>query len=205
MKILIVGEGPSEGVRKESPSEWVGALPALVQKIAKVEFSHDLKKISDRAVPRLHGTGNGYFKRSLEWMREAQKSGYDAIVLVVDQDDKQERVREVKRAQEDMTIATIRRALGVAIHKFDAWILADEKALSKVLQVTVQTLPAPEENPDPKETCKQLLDEHQSTLGLANLYAAVAEQIQVDTLEKKCPRGFAPFAKRVRACLGPQA
>ncbi len=204
MNILIVCEGQSEGFTEKAEGEWVGALPLLVRKIGNVEFSHTLKKVSDRTVSRLHGTGNGYFKRSLEWMREAKKGGYDAIVLVVDQDDKPERVREVARAQEDMTMFTIPRALGVAIRTFDAWVLADEVALSQVLGKTVQTQPAPEEIPAPKKTCEGLLAEHESALGLASLYAAVAEKLRLPVVVKRCPHGFEPFTNRVRACLVPQ-
>jgi hypothetical protein len=83
--------------------------------------------VSRKDIHAHHGKGQGYFKKALRWILEAERRGYDALVLVIDQDNTPERVQEINKAQNDQRV-TLRRALGVAIRTFDAWMLADEQA-----------------------------------------------------------------------------
>jgi hypothetical protein len=86
---------------------------------------------------------------------------------------------------------------GVAICTFDAWMLADEQALRIALATAVQRQKSPEMIKDPKRICQALRNQSRFA-GLPDLYAAVADAIDVETLIDRCPKGFAPFAQRAR-------
>jgi hypothetical protein len=189
MKILLVSEGPSE---------LNGALQNLIVQLGVKGDDIEVARVSQRDIRAHHGRGRGYFKRAVRWMLEAQKRGYDAIILVIDQDGLPERMREINDAQE-FGGTSIYRALGVAIRTFDAWMLADEKALTTVLGTAVSRQPEPEGIVDPKEICGELLERSACSLRQTEMYAAIAEVVDIAVLEKRCPKGFASFAQRVRA------
>lgn len=191
MRVLIVAEGNHE---------LAGALEALIRRLTPgVEFEFDSDRVSRNDIHAFHSKGREYFKRSVRWLREAKKRGYEALVLVIDEDGRPERSLGLSEAQKDNTVTSIPRALGVAIRTFDAWMLADEKALTQVLESPTQRQPEPETIPDPKEVCTALLAGSGSHLKQREMYAAVASAANLDTLEERCPGGFRPFALRVRA------
>jgi hypothetical protein len=194
VRILLVAEGKHE----RGTLDRHGALEALVRRLLnrEADFVHD--RLANNQIHAHHGKGRGYYKKALRWMLEAAKRGFDAIVLVVDQDGAAERRRDIDDAQES-PIASIRRALGVAIRRFDAWLLADEQALSGVLGMTVQRQPQIERIRDPKKTCKGLREASQRPMTQTEMYEGVAGQADLDILSERSPRGFAPFAERVRA------
>jgi hypothetical protein len=188
MRVLLVAEGRHEGG---------GALAALVQRTATAPVKSDFCTVRD---PRIHvhrGKGGGFFKRALAWMREAQNGGYDALVLVIDEDGDRIRLGQFDEAQESDAFG-ITRALGIAIRTFDAWMLADEKALSRVLGTVVARQSDPEKNKDPKSSCAGLLAERDHPMSQTDFYAALADATDIAVLENRCPKGFAPFASRVR-------
>ncbi len=189
MRVLIVGEGKHEGG---------GALESLVQRLSAKPLQCEFDRVGRNDIHAYHGKGQGYLKKAIRWMREAENRGYDALVFLIDQDKWPERRTELNAAQEHMTIARIARAMGVAIRTFDAWMLADERAVSTTLECAVQTQADPEAMHDPKSVCKRLLDDSGSSITQAEMYAKIADQARLETLEQRCPRGFAPFATRVR-------
>ena len=138
-----------------------------------------------------HGKGGGFFKRSIGWMLTAKKRGFDALILLIDRDRETERVRQLDLAQAFEQVE-FRRALGVAIESFDAWILADEKALTKILGRPVRTQKTPESIRRPKEACAEL------GILRSDLYDEVCQILEIEALTQRCPEGFAPFAQRVR-------
>ena len=188
MKILLVAEGASE---------LEGALLSLVVRLGLEGHEIEQDRVSQRTIHAHHGKGKGYFKRAVRWMLEADRAGYDAIILVIDQDDQPQRSRELEQAQ-DFGECQIRRAFGVAIRSFDAWILADESALTAVLECTVSRQSDPEKHTDPKSVCRALFEDSDSQLRPAEMYAAVAAAADLAVLETRCAKGFAPFADRVR-------
>ena len=169
MKVLIVAEGKHERS---------GSLEMLVRRLLSGNPQFDMDDIHRRLSP-LHGIGGfDYCKRALQWIQEAQKLGYDAIVLLLDEDGYPDRIKGIDQAQVRMSkTAMLPRALGVAIRAFDAWMLADEKALSEVLNRIVSCQPSPEGIRDPKSVCQRLRDDSpECELGLAEMYALVAEK-----------------------------
>lgn len=192
MKVLIVAEGKHERS---------GSLETLVRRLLSCDLQFDVDDIHRRLSP-LHGIGGfDYCKRALQWVQEAQKRGYDAVVLLLDEDGYPDRIKGIDQAQVRLSkTAMLPRALGVAVRAFDAWMLADEKALSDVLNRTVSCQPSPEGIRDPKSVCQQLRDDStDSELGLAEMYNLVAEKTRLDILDQRCPFGFKPFAERVRS------
>lgn len=108
------------------------------------------------------------------------------------------RVQEITDAQNDQRVA-LRRALGVAIRTFDAWMLADEQALTRVLGCAVLPQRALEAVSDAKGMCAQLLGESRIAIPQSEFYASVAHEVDMSTLERQCAKGFVPFAQRVRS------
>ena len=196
MKILLV----SDGAHDLGPGFEDGALERLTRKMLRHDASFTTKKASDPSVKthRLKGKGGGTEKRVRMWIRRAENDGFDAIVLVIDRDKEPDRIRQINAVQEDQNV-TFHRALGVAIRSFDAWMLADEVALSKALGMQVAAQKSPESDADPKGTFKSLQEQSDFNAALPQLYALVAQHTRIDQLKGRCPKGFVPFARRVEA------
>ena len=205
MRVLIVGEGaheiPSVHERPSGDSEAKGALGVLTSRLLGGGHSYQYRQIKEgKPSRRLRGVvgGRGMTRRALHWMQLAESNNFDAVVLVVDEDGSNARVSEIHEAQKT-EVSAIPRALGVAIRSFDAWMLADEQALSKVLGYPVQTQPDPESNKRPKETCQALRDDSPNDPTLRDMYEGVADSADIGVLRNRCPKGFAPFAERVES------
>jgi hypothetical protein len=191
MRVLIVSEGAHEQ----------SALEAIVGRFVGVDLSIDSERVSRNDIHAHHGKGSGYFKRAVRWLLEAQHLGVDALVLVIDQDGDLDRNKQIEEAQQSEW-GVERRALGVAIRTFDARMLADEKALSGVLNRAVNLQRNPESIKNPKKTAASLLAGSQVSLAQRDLYAQVVQKLDLQVLEKRCPRGFRPFAERLRGIVG---
>jgi hypothetical protein len=190
LRVLLVSEGAGE---------LGGALETLIRRLLPdVELEVETDRVASRQV-RIHMTGRGYLSRARAWLRNAEIRGFDALILVIDRDEDSSRVKQINEAQDDAKLTQLSRALGVAIEKFDAWMLADEGALTTVLGYSVTCQPDPESTRDPKQTVYELRSQTSVDLSLPELYAGVADEINLDLLEKRCRRGFGPFAERVRA------
>jgi hypothetical protein len=194
---LLIAEGAGElGDEYES---LVGALETLIRRLLPdVPIDIETDRVSSSRVRGFHGKGGRLFKRAVAWLREAKKCGFAALILVVDRDGEKDRVGQISRAQES-DLVQLSRAMGIAIEAFDAWMLADERALTTALGYTVDRQPDPESIADPKESVRALRSQAGLDPSLPELYANIAHQIGLDLLAQRCPGGFAPFAERVRA------
>ena len=188
MRVLVVVEGKHEAN---------GAARALIQQIRSDLTDLSFHRLANAPV-HVHGKGRGYFKKAVSWMRQAHRDGYDAIILLVDRDRMAARSAEITAAQDDHAICNIPRALGVPIEAFDAWMLADEQALSKVLGITVPQQPDPENIAHPKDHTEKLLAALGLPWGGAEMYARIAAELDISHLARRCPEGFATFADRVQ-------
>ncbi len=198
MRVLVVSEGEHE---------QGGALENLLRRLGgkEAKFAFDCVQRDD--IHTHHGKGRGYVKRALRWLKEAKRREMDALVLLVDQDHPEyRRSEQVREAQEycnpKVPALTLPRAMGVAIKTFDAWMLADEKALTEVLGCTVARQHDPETISQPKKVCGRLLESGTNRMAQREMYAGVALRLDIEVLTKRCPRGFKPFAERVRKMFG---
>jgi hypothetical protein len=199
MRVLIVSEGPNE----LGKAEHAGALEALVARLRTDVTEFDSITVRHPELGKVHAKGEGgMFKRAIACLRYAERYRFDAVVVVVDQDDEKYKYRrnEFSRAQESDKYLGVRRALGVAVLTFDAWMLADEVALTGAFGTgtAVMTQPNPEMMGDAKSQFKRLRDTYGCEEGSSELYAEVARRARIEVLEERCKEGFGVFARRVR-------
>ncbi len=198
MHVLLVAEGEHERS---------GALENLVKRLGGGEAKFTPARVSDDRVHAFHGTGDGHTKRALGWLEWALQENYDALILLIDQDRPEEkRSEQIRKAQEywdpDEPASNLPRAMGVAIKMFDAWMLADEKALTDVLGCTIARQRNPETIRKPKKVCQNLLDNGVNQMAQREMYAEIALRLNLDILSSRCPSGFRPFAERVGRVFG---
>lgn len=195
MKALLVAEGAHE-LGSDADSS---PLAALIRRVIPPGVGLECRKVSDRCVEVQLTPGKyaaNYEKRLIGWLRYAEKSGYVAVVIVIDEDGKRDRRTGVANAHASQ-MTPVPRAIGIAIRSFDAWMLADEQALTAVLGQTIQRQPEPEEIHDPKE-CFRRLTERPYDLSQSEAYRELARRMDVDRVASRCRDGFAPFLQRLR-------
>ncbi len=190
MRVLLVSEGAHEGS---------GALQHLVRRALPRMTSCEWRQVKDSRLRVHHGKGTRLLKRAVSWIRQARHEGFDALVLVIDHDGDDQRITDLDGAQEEFRITGgMPRALGVAIRSFDAWMLADEAALSQVLGYPVPRQADPEGIRDPKLSYRQLRDRASIELRQRDLYADIASQVDLQRVAERCPQGFAVFISRLQ-------
>lgn len=183
----------------EGKNEREGALEALVDRL--LPGVHTYEFVLGKDVPgKAHGRGSKWLKKARLAVRMARKRGFQALILVVDEDGDRRRVRELASAEEALR-HQLPSAFGVAIRTFDAWMLADERALTEALGCSVQRQPDPESLRDPKAVCSSLIDAAPIDEGLSGAYFRIAQLVDLEMLERRSGRGFAPFANRVRRLI----
>lgn len=72
MRVLVVSEGKHE---------HSGALENLVKRLGGERATFASDRVQSNRIHAHHGQGQGFFKRALRWLLEAQKRGFDALVL----------------------------------------------------------------------------------------------------------------------------
>src|SRR4051794_40358707 len=95
MRVLLIGEGTNE---------LSGGLETIVRRLGLRDADIDTDRVSQQRIHAHHGKGRGYFKRAVRWMIEAGKRGYDALILLIDEDGYSERITELREAQEYDTL-----------------------------------------------------------------------------------------------------
>jgi hypothetical protein len=192
--VLIVAEGEHElaGGTADAP------LPILVKRLLGdgVDLRPTSKRIRELSGHVHPGRGNPLGRKFIGIMREAERQGYDAVVILIDQDDDPSRHQSASFAQET-TFTLLPRAIGIALQTFDAWFLADHAALSHVLGTDIQMQSDPERHNDPKSACQNLATFASTDFRLRDLHSMVAAVADLGLLRKRCPTGFAVFSDRV--------
>lgn len=225
MRILILGEGPTDLGRfdKEGNLEQEGMLPILVRELL-LEQDADLslefrvktlastmliKKPSQKTKTSRYGLSN-----KLQAVQGLPLGKWaEAIVAVVDRDEKKydKRIEDLNEGRDFLLQQGKRCAVGMAIEEIEAWLLADEKALRIALDDnSIKRQPAPEKlaSRDDKSlknpkgllahVMKGSMQREVSADEFPELCARIAEEIDLAQLEKRCPKGFQPFAEQVR-------
>ena len=172
-----------------------GALEALLKKLCPRIATCDCIPSKNVGGKLLHGKGSRLLKKAILCTQQAHSEGFDAVVLLVDEDGDKSRLRDLEAAcHQEIPNTLPRRAYAVAIHSFDAWILADEKAMSFALGRPVHRTPEPEKISNPKAKAREICG---TDMALRDFYARVAEQADLETLKRRCPEGFSSFALQI--------
>lgn len=197
--VLIVAEGEHE----LSGGTADAALPILVRRLLGdgIDLRPTSKRIRELSGHVHAGRGNPLARKFIGVIRFAERQGFDAVVILVDQDDDPSRHNAASVAQET-TFTTLPRAIGIAVRSFDAWFLADHAALSEVLSTTISMQPDPERHDDPKTVCQSLRSSGLNNYSLRDLYSLVAAIANLDVIKRRCPKGFEVFANRVTSLCG---
>lgn len=90
------------------------------------------------------------------------------------------------------------RKLLVAVQKLEAWLLADENAISAITGKKVARVQNPEDLSDPKERLNRLLSAAKISY-TAEVARKIAASAKVETIESRCP-SFKKFREAVIDC-----
>lgn len=94
-------------------------------------------------------------------------------------------------------------AVGQAVESFDAWMIADHRAVTGAGGNTHGLTGKPESEKKPKACAGKAFNCHPDGRGLGPYYHEVAANARIETLKEVCPKGFKPFADDVRTHIGP--
>ncbi len=216
MRMLLVSEGPSD--IGDPAGDRVGAVRQLVRRTLGRRWSRevDTGEIHTERLVRLHRRDEeveaaGYAAKVRQMIRIAESETCTCVAIVVDRDGprNQHRLGQLRegrdRAERDGLALALRTTIGVAIETMEAWLLADEKAINDVL---CPEPPAgacdPEELWGPKNSVqhpKARINLHvrNATKESHDPVSEVAALVRLDLLERRCARGFQPFAEELRA------
>ncbi|RPI63996.1 MAG: hypothetical protein EHM48_01545 [Planctomycetaceae bacterium] len=134
---------------------------------------------------------------------------YNAIVILTDRDGdkKSQRLDNIRRGRDEMGYEYPRSAVGQAVEAFDAWMVVDGNALQaagatgKQSHTDPETLDGKNDDRDPKVLAMKYLG---GSDGLGKKYAAIAAALDIELLDKCCPKGFRPFGKEVKENIAPK-
>jgi len=224
MKLLFIGEGRHD-IGDPNPNLFQprlaqGTIPTLARRICTA-IAPESVALAWSEVPRFNPSAkkHGYpAKITAAVLLSTRKFDCQGTVVVADRDgceDRQSRLEEgVEKAQKDNPEHSI--VWGLAVESVEAWTLGVPEAIAEELGVDIeqvkQVFPGgvdveclaeqsgkPEHRPKPLlERIAQLKHRRDCT----EFREAVAERTDVESLEKICPKGFAPFAERLRKAFG---
>lgn len=194
--VLIVAEGEHE----LAGSHPDAALVTLVRRLLGVDIELQArgKRIRDLKGHLHPGKGDRLGRKFIGIVRRAEREGFGAVVILIDHDGDDSRIKSATLAQE-ATVTLFPRAIGIAVRTFDAWFLADQSSLSKVLSTNIDRQPDPERIADPKGVCQMLNDRAGGGRRVRDFYSELAAVADLEILRARCPVGFAIFAERVEA------
>ncbi len=223
MRIFLLGEGVTDlgRIDPEGLFRTESTLPHLLRKLLREAAADEEIEFFTRRGPRLfpktdrrigrsqHGFANRL--AGLLGLKEGREA--DAIVMVVDRDGvrNKDRIAELNKGRDTLREAKKPCAVGVAIEMIEAWLLADEVALRTALEEpTIQRQPDPEgldsrdeaseNNPKGRleRLMKQAIGREIPRSEFPDRYAEIAQAVNIQLLEMRCPTGFKPFATQMR-------
>ncbi|MDY7010775.1 MAG: DUF4276 family protein [Planctomycetota bacterium] len=205
-QVLVFGDGRHElGDRLDQSltPDQLPALPRLVHRLLKEPTGTTYTCRYSKDVPRIHGRRHRYAKKAIWAIVEASRNDFDAVVIVIDRDRRVEKetIQPLREGRDSCSISgKIPCAVGCAVETFDAWMIADGNAIKHAGGVgnhkNPESLYGKEgKGKHPKDIAANIFD---GKRGLSKKYAIVAENVDLLSLEKTCPKGFKPFANDVR-------
>ncbi len=195
--------GPSHRGHDEYPP---AALDIRAQELKRIRL---LPAASRRITRSQHGYANKLCV--LLGLKEGREA--DAVVVVVDRDGERnkDRIEELNKGRDILQENGQPCAVGVAVELIEAWLLADEVGLRHGLgDDAIQRQPDPESltsrdeksEQNPKGRLQRIIEKAlgdcPESIDFPAHYAAIAGAAKFETIEERCPAGFAPFSRQVR-------
>ncbi len=202
--VLVLGDGRHEvgDVGQATASDVKPALPSLIHRLLG-EPRHVAYR-GRRLKDVFHARGRGLQKKIKAAMRTARNDGADALAVVVDRDGRENRNRltELKAGRDALPARLgVPCAVGMAVEEFDAWMITDRSAMA---QVTNDGNPQAHDDPESLRPRQAKAHAHKELgSGLADKYATIAAQLDLDLLKRTCSGGFRPFAQEVTDRIAP--
>lgn len=218
--MLLFGEGKAD-VGVESAG-WDadarrGVVRIMMQAVLERHFGREIQdwEIAVERLPHLHGE-SGYVAKVRAAIKEARRRECSCVAVVVDRDRTTPGDRRMKRLQEgradaqrgpDSRLAELahRTALGVAVECVEAWLLADEVALTRALATPVGRVSNPETlagKPGTDQHPKQVLlalFPRKIECSTGEMLERIAHEVEdPGTVESRCP-SFGAYAAELRA------
>jgi hypothetical protein len=133
-------------------------------------------------------------RRALTW--PATKRYPDIAVVIVDRDGDRRRRNQLHDHVRDLVLPP--RVIAVAVEEFEAWLLADSKAIADVAGRTAQDAPAPESLPP--GAAKARLREWTGRDDAGTAHLRIAHSCDLALVARTCP-SFDEFAGDLVAAL----
>jgi hypothetical protein len=209
MKISLITEGDIDRA----------LIPCLLAEIAKrvgVTWPLTVDEFQETQIrKRGFGAVLDGVRLVIEQMEAGTYARPDVLVVVLDHRKTQAVVDEIRRLTRSMDWI----AIGIAVEEIEAWWLADQNQVLAWLEISREDARrvgysesySPERDHDPKQTLhlltqasnKILFNYGRGSVTLAEEFADVAWKnwADLESMVFKCPRGFAPFAERMRSLL----
>ena len=159
------------------------------------------RKLAGRSLPTAQfvGKGCGPIKRKTRgWCQNFHLKGCTAVLLVhdLDRNDQVQLRKVLEQVVSEST--TLRQAVAIPVEELEAWLLSDCEAIASALKLAkpLKTVTHPEQISSPKEYIRNCVyrasnKKVQYVNSVHN--ALIAERIDVNLIQKKCP-SFEPFA-----------
>lgn len=229
MRIMVFGEGSNELGKPDQWGRWLpagdlGALPRIVDRL--MNNPKDVKYAAEKFKKNIPHTAiktdeipedaniptrirHKLARKVRHAVLQAKAKGCRAVVILIDRDTEpdSERIALLKEGRGSLAtyVGYPACAVGCAVETFDAWMIADGKAIGKAGGDSSNSHPEPEKLRGKKETSRDHPKNRAAEIFGVNVknipsskYATVALHVDLELLEKACPKGFKPFADEVR-------
>jgi hypothetical protein len=137
--------------------------------------------------------GFGFVSELPETIRRGHEGGADLLVCVVDANGTRQgqRLAEMREAAQKVQPCPLRVVPGVAVRALEAWLLADEEAISQALagHPHVPRQPDPRSLAEPKQTLEELIEDVTSgdEFYTDAIGVRIAEGMSLRRVRDRCP------------------
>ncbi|MFP4139026.1 MAG: DUF4276 family protein [Phycisphaerae bacterium] len=198
-RVMVVGEGPHEIGREGDayPPALTTLLHRLLDEPDRVCYDSSIYRWKD--LKHAIGRGSRSIKKVMWAIERAQKEGFDAVVILADQDrlSPKERAEQLAEGRDEMKNSTKAQypscAVGVAVEAFDAWMICDQKAIKAAGGNPDKFTSRPEDEKKPKKKAADIFNCPPDGTGLGQYYPVVAREIAaredgLEQLRERCPQ-----------------
>lgn len=169
--------------------EGLNDIEALSQLLKRLSPSYNLEV----EIRPHHGYSNlvRFLSQSI---RELLLGGINFIVVIADNDRRRpsERINELRQACNVVAIDQNLLVVGIAVQALEAWLLADESAISRVINERVSAVQNPRRIKYPDRKLKEITSYHSRGLQYFDLLKRIVEQLNIDLAARRC-RSFRRF------------